>query len=236
MFCKTYKPSDKAKALTRDDLLQPKHWLQLEHLHDHLETFYEATIMVEGNQTSLADHFQTLDWLLEELSSTKQKFLELSTQSLQKRKKADAQAYQYLADCSEAAWEKGNKYYNKADDTAAYYAAIVLNPTLKMQWFEDYWRPHPIKKDWIDGVEQKIKELWLNYKGQYSSIQSSLPDLAPVQQPQQAKIYTSARNHKRLKTVHRNDEAAAPPLINCFNKYLYINKLELEEHKYFNLI
>lgn len=83
MFCRTYKPGDKAKALTKDDLFQPKHWLQLEHLHDHLETF-------------------------EELSSTKQKFLELSAQSLQKRKKADAQAYQYLAGCSEAAWEKGN--------------------------------------------------------------------------------------------------------------------------------
>jgi hypothetical protein len=34
--------------------------------------------MVEGNTTGLADHFQTLDWLLNELDTTKQKFLELS--------------------------------------------------------------------------------------------------------------------------------------------------------------
>ena len=41
--------------------------------------------MVEGNRTGLADHFQTLDWLLLELEKTKQKFLELS---IEKRKSA----------------------------------------------------------------------------------------------------------------------------------------------------
>src|SRR6266700_4880074 len=31
-----------------------------------------------------------------------------------------------------AAWQKCKKYYCKADDTSAYYAAIVLNLTLKI--------------------------------------------------------------------------------------------------------
>ena len=69
-------PPPNSKKLTKDDLLKPRHWDELGHLHDHLETFYEATIMVEGNRTGLADHFQTLDWLLLELEKTKQKFLE----------------------------------------------------------------------------------------------------------------------------------------------------------------
>jgi hypothetical protein len=58
------------KALGKDDLLSTRHWQELKHLHDHLEAFYEATIMVEGKYTGLADHFQTLDWLLLELEKT----------------------------------------------------------------------------------------------------------------------------------------------------------------------
>ena len=66
-----------SKKLTSDDKLKPRHWQELLHLHDHLETFYEATLMVEGNNTGLADHFQTLDWLLLELEKLKNKFLQL---------------------------------------------------------------------------------------------------------------------------------------------------------------
>lgn len=34
--------------------------------------------MVEGNRTGLADHFQTLDWLIDELCATKDRFLKLA--------------------------------------------------------------------------------------------------------------------------------------------------------------
>lgn len=61
--------------------MQPCHWQELSHLHDHLESFYEATIMVEGNHTDLVDHFQTMDWLLPELETTKEKFFELSAEA-----------------------------------------------------------------------------------------------------------------------------------------------------------
>ena len=66
-FCCTYTPSPSLKPLTKDDILQEHHWQELGHLHDHLETFYEAIIMVEGNQTNIGDHFTTLDWLLLQL-------------------------------------------------------------------------------------------------------------------------------------------------------------------------
>ncbi|OCK88483.1 uncharacterized protein K441DRAFT_588541, partial [Cenococcum geophilum 1.58] len=67
--------------------LQQRHWQQLKHLYNHLETFYKATIIVEGQKTGLTDHFQTLNWLLLELKNTKHKFIKLSTQT---RKKAKA--------------------------------------------------------------------------------------------------------------------------------------------------
>jgi len=34
-------------------------------------------------------------------------------------------------------WNKLKKYYKLADETPVYYAAIVLNPTLKMNWFNN---------------------------------------------------------------------------------------------------
>ena len=91
-----------------------------------------------------------------ELKRTKHRFIELSKQS---KKKAEAQDYRYLAACAEAAWQKYEKYYVKADNTAAYYAAIVLNPTLKMQWFHDQWAQHKEKAAWILKAEETVREL-----------------------------------------------------------------------------
>jgi hypothetical protein len=68
-------PPPNSKKLTSNDKLKPRHWQELSHLHNYLETFYEATLMVEGNNTGLADYFQTLDWLLLKLKKLKNKFL-----------------------------------------------------------------------------------------------------------------------------------------------------------------
>ncbi|KAF1956577.1 hypothetical protein CC80DRAFT_412856 [Byssothecium circinans] len=61
MFCAQYIPNKNIKPLSKDDLLEPQHWEQLANVHDQLESFDEATSMVEGRHTNLADHFQTLD-------------------------------------------------------------------------------------------------------------------------------------------------------------------------------
>jgi hypothetical protein len=43
----------------------------------------------------------------------------------------DIQGDDYLATCLTASWNKMEKYYKLVDDTPVYYAAILLNPTLK---------------------------------------------------------------------------------------------------------
>ena len=131
-FYSSYYLAASAKQLSKDDLLREHHWKQLKHLYNHLETFYEATIIVESKHTSLTNHFQTLDWLLLKLKRTKYRFIKLLKQL---KKKAKAQGYRYLAAYAEAAWQKYKKYYVKANNTGAYYIAIVLNLTLKIQWF-----------------------------------------------------------------------------------------------------
>jgi hypothetical protein len=42
-----------------------------------------------------------------------------------------------------AARLKIENYYRKVDDSAAYYAASVLNPGFKGSWFEDRWSEDP---------------------------------------------------------------------------------------------
>jgi hypothetical protein len=110
--------------------------------------------MVEGHQTTLADHFQALDWLLDTLDSSKLRFLELS-QTTQRR--LDSDSWKYLSNCALTAWAKAYKYYLKADtESPAYYAAIILNPTLKLAWFEQVWRGHDIDSSYIDIAKRVV--------------------------------------------------------------------------------
>ena len=92
---------------------------------------------MEGKNSTLADHFQTLDWLLNEICITKQKFKELYQESLQrKRCTKDSKDFAWLAAAAEVSWRKAEEYFDKADDTAAYYTVISLNPTLKHEWYK----------------------------------------------------------------------------------------------------
>ena len=145
--------------------------------------------MVEGNSTRLTDHFQTLNWLLNQLNSTKQKFLKLSAET-QKVNHIESQSYKYLASYSEAAQLKCEKYYKKADKSAAYYTAIVLNPTLKMLQFKQQWEDKAQKDKQLTTVKALVKELQLEYKGNYISTSSNLSKRASPES-QSKKIYTS---------------------------------------------
>ena len=49
MFCAQYVPLKNTKLLSNDDILEPHHWDQLANIHDQLESFDEATCMVEGH-------------------------------------------------------------------------------------------------------------------------------------------------------------------------------------------
>jgi len=79
------------------------------------------------------------------------------------------------------------EYYGKADGSAAYYAANVLDPTNKWSWFELQWENHPKKKVWLEGDRKKkstsigvkglVRQLWEEeYKGKYGPDPSTLTD------------------------------------------------------------
>lgn len=238
-FCDSHVPTKGSKGVDKDRLGN-SHWMQLQHLHDQLETFYEATLDIQGRNAHLSDHFSSLDWLLQEIHAAKQKYEELAEDPANRRHRNE---YRWLASCAECAWNKCEKYYNKADESAAYYASIVLNPTLKLELFRQWWYAHPEKGLWLELCRRMVKELWLEeYKGQYSKPAAALSDdngPAPqiIDSVVKAKnAFTSLKAHKRLKLTNPMEIPRAE--FDELEQYLETNLVSppKEEYKRFDCI
>jgi hypothetical protein len=242
VFCDQYEAGQSQKSLT-EDRLSEQQWDELAHLHDQLETFYDGTLSTEGRLSTLADHFQTLDWLLNEIQQAKIKFEELHKEAVRRntnRVTVDAEAddFAFLAASAEASWRKAEEYFKKADETPAYYAAIALNPTLKNQWYIETWTDEE-KKSWIPSVTKLVRGLWLEeYRGRHSTKHTSVsasfcPTLpAPVRKE---KAFVAVKSHKRLKLRH---EALAtdPPAVDLLDQFLETDVIRLGEDETFDPI
>ena len=57
-----------------------------------------------------------------------------------------------------AGWTKILKYWNRTERSPVYIAVIVLDPTLKWSYFDD-WDP-----EWQPYMHQNIKQFWEIYK------------------------------------------------------------------------
>ena len=179
-----YKP----ERITADD------WENLETIHSILESFYAATKTTEGSQTLLHTWFMTLQWLIHEIDAWRQELND-----------------EYMVACLTASWNKIKKYYILADQTPIYYAAVMLNPTLKMQWFRQVWDTDE-KAPWILFVQEKVKAIWLSeYKNTPSS--SSLPS-----SKQGKDAYYQAVEDALASRPIRNPDATIP-----YNHYHYKN-------------
>ena len=127
MFCKKHKPDPRSGAL-KDDLLTHTHWYHLSRLQDCLNLFHVATLEIEGNGAFFYDWFPQLSWLLDELDNWRVDFADEASKD---------PTFGALSDAVQHAWLKCEKYYKLADDTPFSYAAVMLNPTMKKQWFVD---------------------------------------------------------------------------------------------------
>ncbi|KAF5703911.1 restless-like transposase [Fusarium mundagurra] len=155
VFCDQYEAGQSQKSLTEDHLSEQQ-WDELARFHDQLETFYDRTLSTEGRFSTLADHFQTLDWLLKEIQQAKIKFEKphkatVRSNTSQGAVAAEAGDFAFLAASAEASWRKVEEYFKKADETPAYYAAFALNPTLKNQSYIETWIDEE-QKSWIPSV------------------------------------------------------------------------------------
>ena len=198
--------------------------------------------MNEGKQWTLADHFQSLDWLIDEIQIARHKFEQLAKDARRKRghkqdKQSEADEYNWLAAAAEVAWQKCEQYFNKADESPAYYTAISLNPTLKNQWYSQVWNGNDDKRPWIQVAADAVREFWIDeYRGKFAGgvATPSHVSKAPVLNE---KSFTSIRNHKRLKLRHPEPEPSLDaPTIDHYNEFISTDIIPLKDDEEFNPI
>jgi hypothetical protein len=198
--------------------------------------------MNEGRQWTLADHFQSLDWLIDEIQIARQKFEQLAKDVLQKRghrqdKQNEADEYNWLAAAAEVAWQKCEQYFNKVDESPAYYTAISLNPTLKNQWYYQAWNGSNDKRPWIQAAIDAVREFWVDeYRGKFAE-GAPIPSHVSKAPVLNEKSFTSIRNHKRLKLRHPEPEPSLDiPTIDYYNEFVSSDVIPLNDDEEFDPI
>jgi hypothetical protein len=206
-FCENHQP--KRGEGIDNDRLKAKHWYLLEALHTALGPFYAATLSSEGNNKTLLDWFCTLDYVLDSIDASKNHFGKLADEN------PGSEEYTFLQAGAAASWAKVEEYYGKADASAAYYAANVLDPTNKWAWFEHQWENHPQKKVWLEGDRKKkststgvkglVQELWEEeYKGKYGPDPSTLTDSNKTSDKRKASSQQKTSEDDPFENLHKH--------------------------------
>jgi hypothetical protein len=152
-FIKHHKPPRDSKYRPQDDRLSPAEWTFIERLHTCLEEYYISTHTTEGYRPLVCDWFMTLHYLLNAVDAWQQEAREYLKDK-------------HLQQALQASWLKLEKYYKLTDNTPIYYAAIILNPTLKTHWFHEAWTT-PEQQEWIQPTIAAVRAIWRSqYKGQ----------------------------------------------------------------------
>lgn len=173
----------------RDDLLTHTHWYHLGRIQDCLNLFHVATLEIEGNGAFFYDRFP------------------------------QDPTFATLSDAARHAWLKCEKYYKLADDTSFSYAAVILNPTMKKQWFVDRWSSDTTEqRSWIPQVKEQVRQHWLcfyKHTGTAKTLQP--PNQARVSLPASSDdLRERLRVYKRVKLDHE----ASSDGIDDFEEYL----------------
>lgn len=122
----------------KDDVLSAKDWIDLAYIRDFLQGFHDATKMTESLGATLDRVLPTMDFLIERFESAATQFME----------------HHELSESIQTGYTKMLKYWNKTERAPVYIAAIVLDPTIKYTYFDD-WDP-----EWYPYMKQDLKAFW----------------------------------------------------------------------------
>jgi len=111
----------------RDDILTPEEWEAVDEVIKVLKPIGHFTKRIESREIGLQDWVPILDRLISHFYEASQRFKSLADES---------SIYEWLHICCEVAWEKLNEYYQLADKSPVYYTAMVMDPSLKYEWFD----------------------------------------------------------------------------------------------------
>ncbi len=201
-FRKSHEPAATATWVPRSENITPSDWYHYERIHGCLESFYAATMTTEGHRPTPDEWFMSLHGLMNEIDAW------------------EVEARDEMADIGletalHAAWLKIEKYYKLTDSMPVYYAAIVLNPTLKTRWFHDQWTDDEQLK-WIQPTIDKVRTLWFTYRQQR-------PHEPPTRNDEVEDAFTRMREAKRLKTSHSHSSTTSS--IDHFERYISTDPL-----------
>jgi 3-methyladenine DNA glycosylase AlkD len=160
-FCDSHNPSNGPGV--QQWRLQPWHWVALDKLHTSLEIFYHTTMLAQGAYSSAGYYVLMLSYMLERLHDTASEYHDLWAN----KKKKD---FKPMEEAAHAAHTKITKYWDKMDETPAYYAALIMQPAIRLLWFTDNWQESGDgeKQKWYMTTTTAVKELWLDeYKGKF---------------------------------------------------------------------
>jgi hypothetical protein len=147
-FCRL----NRAVPTVRENTLTPNDWQQIDRLHNALHVFELTTMTTQGTHKHLFEWYPTLQFTLDYTSKFSAEF---------KEEALIDERFSYLSSCCDHAWLKAEKYWKLADEMPIVYAAVVLNPTLKMGWFEDQWLDGTDEQQgYILQVRNLVKDLW----------------------------------------------------------------------------
>jgi hypothetical protein len=212
----------------RNFKLTAQHWFELEKMELVLKDFYAATLLIEGKNLSLADWSSTLDCLLREINETKDHFNDIHIED-------DNFTWECLQSCADAAWSKCSQYYGNqqlnwqnrypedVDLPLAYYAAQILDPYRKWDWFRQEWvlEGNEEKEKWFHDAQAAVKVLWeTEYKGKYAS---KMPPPATRREKVPDPVYDRQGEHNRIRIDTSFTEA------DLYEQYISTDRLEDEE-------
>lgn len=179
-------------ALINDDL-SDEDWSTLGHIMEILEPFAEwsTRLQVKYNNGCIANILPLMDELKEILENAK------NTPRYNSR---------HILSMLSNALRILSNYYKKTEVCPSYIVAVVLNPGMKMEYFEVQWDNRP---DAINLAKNILNNMWVNtYKGKYpastvltqqdnSSLGTELGNACPSTQPKY-KFQTSFQRKRQV--------------------------------------
>ena len=140
----------KFRQEVEDDWLTENDWQQLTIIESILKHFYSATKRMEGNAErghhgSMWEGLPCVEAILGKLEAAKITYTMTE--------------HPEIAQSLNLAWEKLEQYYSLMDDSPAYAAAVMLNPSHRIKYFDTHWKVKDLKKH-LGPTKKKLRDLY----------------------------------------------------------------------------
>jgi hypothetical protein len=104
------------------DRLNAMEWSTLREIKDFLVILKQTTKSLEGHYHTLDRVIPSMDFILSHYEKAKITYAN----------------HDVLKNMVNSGWQKMEKYYSKTDESPAYAASVILNPTRKVMYMDNY--------------------------------------------------------------------------------------------------